>query len=67
MTLDPHGLALGMALYPVAYASGAIALRRARRGSTPVSTRRDVSHAAKHAARKALVRERRKARRRNRT
>ena len=63
MNLDPHGLALGMALYPVVYAGGAAALRRARRGSTPLPTGRDVSKAAKHAARKELKRQRRKARR----
>ena len=63
MTPDTHALALGMALYPVAYASGAVALRRARRGTAPVPTARDVSKAAKRAARKALKRERRKARR----
>jgi hypothetical protein len=64
LTPDPHALALGMALYPVAYASGAVLVRRARRGSTPVPTGRDVSRAAKHAARKALKRERHKAHRR---
>jgi len=63
LTPDPHGLALGMAIYPVAYASGAVLLRRSRKRSTPVPTGRDVSRAAKHAARKALKRERRKARR----
>ena len=63
MTPDPHGLALGMALYPVAYASGAVALRRARRGSTPVPTGRDVTKAAKRAARKELKRQRSKAHR----
>jgi hypothetical protein len=63
LTPDPHGLALGMALYPVAYASGTAALRRARRGSSPIPTGRDVNRAAKHAARKALKRERRKTRR----
>ena len=60
MTPDPHALALGMAVYPVAYASGAVLLRRTRKRSTPVPTGRDVSRAAKHAARKALKRERRK-------
>jgi hypothetical protein len=64
LTPDTHALALGMAVYPVAYASGAALVRRARRGSTPVPTGRDVNRAAKHAARKALKRERRKARRR---
>ena len=63
MTPDPHGLALGMALYPVAYASGAVLLRKARRGSAPVPTGRDVSKAAKRAARKELKRDHRKARR----
>ena len=63
MTSDAQGLALGMAIYPVAYASGAMLLRRARRGSTPIPTGRDVNRAAKTAARKALKRERRKARR----
>jgi len=63
LTPDPHALALGMAVYPVAYASGAVLVRRARRGSTPVPTGRDVSKAAKHAARRALKHERRKARR----
>jgi hypothetical protein len=64
LTPDPHGLALGMALYPVAYASGAALLRKARRGSAPAPTGRDVNRAAKSAARKALKRERRKASRR---
>ena len=59
MTPDPHAFALGMAIYPVAYASGAVLLRRSRKRSTPVPTRSDVSRAAKHAARKALRRERR--------
>ena len=63
MTPDTHALALGMALYPVAYASGAVLVRRARRGSTPVPTGRDVTRAAKRAARKELKRDRRKARR----
>ena len=61
--VSPAALALGIALYPVAYAGGAAALRRARRGSTPLPTGRDVSKAAKHAARKELKRQRRKARR----
>ena len=63
MTPDPHGLALGMAIYPVAYASGTVLLRRTRKRSTPVPTGRDVNRVAKHAARKALKHERRKARR----
>ena len=50
-----------MALYPVAYAGGAALLRRGRRGSTPVPTGRDVTKAAKRAARKELKRERRRA------
>jgi hypothetical protein len=52
-----------MALYPVAYASGAVLVRRARRGSTPVPTGRDMRRTAKRAARKELKRERRKAHR----
>jgi hypothetical protein len=52
-----------MAIYPVAYASGAIVLRKARKRTAPIPTGRDVNRAAKHAARKALKRERRKARR----
>ena len=63
MTPDPHGLALGMAIYPVAYASGAVLLRRSCKRSTPVPTGRDASKAAKHAARKELKRGHRKARR----
>jgi hypothetical protein len=63
LTSDPHALALGMAVYPVAYASGAVLLRRTRKRSTPVPTGRDVRRAAKSAARKALKHERRKARR----
>ena len=63
MTQDPHGLALGMAIYPVAYASGTALLRKARRGSAPVATGRDVTKAAKRAARKELKRQRSKARR----
>jgi hypothetical protein len=63
LTPDTQGLALGMAIYPVAYASGAVLLRKARRGSAPVPTGRDMHRAAKSAARKALKRERRKARR----
>lgn len=61
MTPDTQGLALGMAIYPVAYASGAVLLRKARKGRAPVPTGRDVNRAAKHVARKALKRERRKA------
>jgi hypothetical protein len=64
VTPDTQGLALGMAIYPVAYASGVVLLRKARRGSAPVPTGRDISRAAKHAARKALKRERRAAARR---
>ena len=64
MTPDSQGLALGIAIYPVAYASGAVLLRKARKRSVPVPTGRDVNRAAKHAARKALKRERRKAARR---
>ena len=63
MTPDPQGLALGMALYPVAYAGGAVLLRRGRRGSTAIPTGRDVTKAAKRAARKELKRQRSKARR----
>jgi hypothetical protein len=59
LTPDAEGLALGMAIYPVAYASGAVLIRKARKGRAPVSTGRDVNRAAKHAARKALKRERR--------
>jgi hypothetical protein len=66
LTPDAQGLALGMAIYPVAYASGAVLLRKARRGSAPVPTGRDVNRAAKSAARKALKRERRRAARRGR-
>ena len=66
MTSVAQGLALGMAIYPVAYASGAVLLRKARRGSAPVPTGRDVNRAAKRATRKALNRERRKAARRSR-
>ena len=64
MTPNAQGLALGMAIYPVAYASGAVVLRRARRGARPIPTGRDVNRAAKSAARTALKRERRKAARR---
>ena len=63
LTPDTHALALGMAIYPVAYASGAVLVRRTRRGTAPVPTGRDVRRAAKRAARTALKRERRKARR----
>ena len=63
MPPDTHALALGMAVYPVAYASGAVLVRRARRGSTPVPTGRDVTKAAKRAARKQFKREHRRARR----
>ncbi len=66
MTPDSSGLALGMAIYPVAYASGAVLLRRARRGSTPIPTARDARRYAKRAARHELKRERRKAARRGR-
>ena len=52
-----------MALYPVAYAGGAVLLRRGRRGSTAIPTGRDVTKAAKRAARKELKRQRSKARR----
>ena len=62
--MDSQGLALGMAIYPVAYASGAVLLRKARRGSAPVPTGRDMRRAAKRATRKALKHERRKAARR---
>ena len=64
MAPNAQGLALGMAIYPVAYAGGAIMLRRARRGAKPIPTGREVNRAAKSAARKALKRERRKAARR---
>ena len=65
MTPDgPRALALGMALYPVAYASGAVALRRMRKRSAPVPARHDVSRAAKHETRKQLKRERRRKARR---
>jgi len=62
LTPDTQGLALGMAIYPVAYASGVALLRKTRKRATSVPTGRDVNRAAKHAARKALKRERRKAR-----
>jgi hypothetical protein len=52
-----------MAIYPVAYASGAVLLRKARRGSTPIPTARDARRYAKRAARHELKRDRRKARR----
>lgn len=63
MTPDSQGLALGMAIYPVAYASGAVLLRRGRKRSTPVPTGRDLTKAAKRAARKELRRERRQSNR----
>jgi hypothetical protein len=63
LTPDTQGLALGMAIYPVAYASGAVLLRRARRGSAPVLTARDARRYAKRVARHELKRERRKGRR----
>ena len=63
LTSDAQGLALGMAIYPVAYATGAVLLRRARRGSASVPTARDARRYAKRAARHELKRERRKARR----
>ncbi len=64
MTPDTQGLALGMAIYPVAYASGAVLLRRARRGSAPIATGHDARRYVKRAARHELKRERRKAARR---
>ena len=63
LTSDAQGLALGMAIYPVAYASGAVLLRRTRKRSTPVPTGRDMRRAAKRATRTALKRERRKSQR----
>lgn len=66
MTPDAQGLALGMAIYPVAYASGAVLLRRARRGSrsAPMPTAYEARRYAKRIARHELKRERRKAARR---
>ena len=59
-TPDTHALALGMAVYPVAYAAGADLIHKRRRARTAVPTVR----AAKRAARDAeLKRERRKVRR----
>lgn len=63
MTPDTQGLALGMAIYPVAYATGAALFRKARRGSAPVATARETRRYAKRAARSTLRRERRKQRR----
>lgn len=60
MTPDTHALALGMAIYPVAYAGGSALIHRGRRTRTAVPTGRDT----KHAARKALKRQLRKATRR---
>jgi hypothetical protein len=60
---DTQGLALGMAIYPVAYASGAVLLRKARRGSARMPTANETRRYAKRAARHELKRERRKARR----
>ena len=53
-----------MAIYPVAYAGGAVLLRKARRGAAPTPTARDARRYAKRVTRHELKRERRKATRR---
>ena len=63
MTPDTQGLALGMAIYPVAYASGVVLLRRGRRTRTTVPTVRDAKRAARRETRRGLKRERRRAQR----
>jgi len=63
LTPDTHALALGMAIYPVAYAGGAALIHKGRRARTAMPTVRDARRAAQRATRKALTRERRKARR----
>jgi hypothetical protein len=64
--LDPHTLALGMAIYPVAYAGGASLTRRGRRARAAVPSVRDAKSAARRETRRTLKRERRAAARRTR-
>lgn len=60
MTPDTRTLALGMAIYPVLYSSGAALVRRGRRARLPVPTVRDAKRAARNEARRALIKERRR-------
>ena len=60
LTSDAQGLALGMAIYPVAYATGAVLLRKARRGSARMPTAHETRRYAKRVARHELKRERRR-------
>jgi hypothetical protein len=64
LTPDAHTLALGMAVYPLVYASGSALARRGRRTRTAVPSVRDAKRAARRETRRALKRERRKAARR---
>ena len=64
MTPDTHALALGMAIYPVAYAGGSALVRKGRRARTAVPTVHDARRAARRETRRALKRDRRKASRR---
>jgi hypothetical protein len=63
LTPDTHALALGMAIYPAAYAGGAALIHKARRTRTAVPTVHDAKRAAQRAARKELKRQLRKSRR----
>lgn len=59
--MDAHTLALGMALYPVAYAGGSALTRRGRRARTAVPTVRDAKRAARRETHRTLKHARRQA------